>query len=272
MSALTFALNEIKMRIPIEVLNVAFKTDITDWRQAPISLDDRIMNQVIRQRVLTAANVVGGQMAVIPLDGLQVEYLDNYNMIYRVPKERTQNRSIVSVLSVGYLPYINGYGGSSMGFGGLAPSSITEVSNTAMRVMDSVSGIPPISNAQIELLGENTVLIRDQFRTTQAYFLRCILENDENLNNISPRSWPAFADLCELAVKSYIYKTLIIKIDQGFLVGGQELGAMKAYVEECRDSEEQYRTHLKEVWRKVAFMNDQQSHQRHIRLMISPAV
>jgi hypothetical protein len=235
-------------------------------------LDEEINFKVIRPRILPAMNLVGGELAIIPLDGLQPQYLDQYSMVYRVPRIKTQNRTIFSVHSVSYLPYVNGLGGSTLGFGGVAPSSMSEIPNTAMRIMDSHSGVPPMSNARVELIADNTLLIHDQFRTTQVYFLRCILANDDNLSNISPRSYLNLAKLIEFGVKSYIYNTLIIKLDRGYLEGGQELGGIKVYVESLSDMEQLYQDWLQGEWRRTAFMNDTDSYVRFIRAQLSAGI
>lgn len=272
MNPIAKALDEVKFRIPDQVLKETFKDERPTWRKAPVSLDELIMTKVIRPRVLVDCNLVGGQMVLVPLEGIAPDFVDNFNMVYHIPKDRTNNRSIVSVASVSYMPYAAAFNSGGLGYGNIAPSSMNEVANAAQRVADSVSGVPPISNANAELIGENTVLIKDQFRVTSVYILRCLLANEEQLNNISPRSYLHFAKLCEMAVKSYIYRTLLIRIDQAYLHGGQELGAMKNYVESLSDAEEMYQTTLNEIWRPTAFMNDQQSYTRFIKLQINPAV
>jgi hypothetical protein len=272
MNILTKALDNIKFSIPYEVLRAVFRDDVANWRQAPVSLDTIIMNKVIKPRVLVDANLVGGTQAVIPLDGLNCTYVDNYSFMYVIPPERCTNREIVSVLSVGYLPYAGAFG-----FGGInqvMPSmgTMNDFAQAGQQLMDSHSNMPSISTATAELVGYNTVLIRDSQRITASYTLRCILANDSNLNNINPRSHIAFANLCVLAVKSFIYNTMIIKMDQAYLSGGQELGAFKNYVESLSDSEEMYNTYLRETWRVTAFHNDQASFERFIRIQISPGL
>jgi hypothetical protein len=93
------------------------------------------------------------------------------------------------------------------------------------------------------------------------------------MQNINPRSWHAFAAMCALAVKSHIYNTLIIKLDRAYLTGGQELGAVKSWIEDkCGDAEEQYQTFLREKWMKIAKMNNTQAYQRQLRTMINPGI
>jgi len=271
MSAITKALQEIRFSIPEPILRAAF-IDNYYWSGVPQSLDDAIMQKVIGPRVMVDANLVGGAFAMIPLANVPTQQVDLYSLIYHIPKELTQGRSILSALSVSYMPASGSWSDGSSGYGLTNVGSVSNLASAMQRVSDSVSNLPPISNAYVDLIGENTILIRNQARITQSYILRCILNNDENLNNISPRSWPAFAKLCVLAVKAYIYNELLIKMDQAYLQGGQELGAFKSYVDNLSDANDMYLTHLREVWMVTATMNDVNAHTRLIKLMINPGV
>lgn len=231
-----------------------------------------MMAKVIKPRVLVDANLVGGSMAIISLEGLPAKYIDTYTVVFEVPPDRTNGREIVSVLSIGYLPQMNAFNTMGNGNGTINPNSMSDLMSVAQRVVDSHSNIPVISTASCDLIGFNTVLVRDQMRVTTAYQIRGMLANEVNLNNINPRSHLAFSKLCTLAVKSFIYNRMLIAMDQAFLSGGQELGAFRTYVESLADSEEMYQTYLREVWQKTAFMNDVPSYNRFIRLQISPGI
>lgn len=269
MSAIKKAVDEIKFRIPYDILREAFKDD-SGWRRAPIGIDQHMMLKVIQPRVLVDANLVGGQQVIIPMGGLSPTFTDGVTSVYEIPDYLTQNRTIVAPLSVGYMPYVNN--AMSGGYGMGVANNQSDVMSAAQRVGDSMSSIPMVSSAILELVARNTISVREQFRVTGIHQLRCIVENDANLNNISPRSWGAFATLCELAIKSYIYNKLIIRIDQAYLQGGQELGAFKSYVENLSDAEQQYQTHLREVWRVTAFCNDTISHDRFLKLQTSGGI
>lgn len=272
MNIFSKALDNIKFSIPFEVLRAVFKDDITHWRQAPISMDEIIMSKVIKARVLIDANLVGGMQVMVPLNDLPMTLVDNTGYLYTIPPERCNYKEIISVLSVGYLPYAG-----TFGYGGInavvpVSGSMNDIAHAGQQLMDSYSNMPNISTASAELVGYNTVLIRDSQRVTSSYMLRCMLANDSNLGNINPRSHIAFANLCVLAVKAYIYNKMIIRMDQAFLSGGQELGAFKNYVEQLADSEEMYSTYLRETWSSVAFHNDQQSFERFLRVQINPGL
>lgn len=274
MSAINKALSDIKFQIPRDVLNLAFLPRKDIFNKAPLAVDEYIKDKVIGKRVLIDANIVGGRLALIPLNGLKPIQVDPFTTVYQIPKIRTQGCDILSALSVNYYPYTatGGSVGSSFMTNNSLYNNTSVVSATAQRIADSFSSIPPVSVAQCDLVGPNTIYVRDQYRVTFAFFLRCILENDENLNNINPRSWLKFSKLCVLAVKSYIYNNLVIEMDKAQLYGGQELGAIKDVVDGYSDAEEQYQEFLETTWKKVSFMSDTPSFTRLIRMQVNPAL
>ena len=254
------------------MLRIAFKEDSNNWRQAPVSLDSQIQLKVLKPRVLVDTNIVGGTMAIISLEGLTPQYSDTYTIVYEIPMRLCNFREIMSVLSIGYLPYATSFNSMGMGSGTINPNSMNDVDSAGQRMGDAMSNIPPISNGSCELVGPNTVLVRDQLRITNAYQLRCMLANDPNMSNINPRSQLYFADLCILATKAYIYNKMIVMMDQAYLMGGQELGAIKTVVEGYADANENYMTFLREVWQRISVFSDQPTHQRMLRSMISPGI
>jgi hypothetical protein len=269
MSILTKAVDELKYRIPNEILNQTFKPNYGSWRQSsPISIDQEILNKVIKPRVIVDTNIVGGQIAIISLLGLAPEYIDTFSMVYHIPPDRLNNRMMVSVLSAGLSPY----GAGNVGAAGMTGGCSNDLISAGNKVGASFATVPLTTNASVELIGRSSVLIRDSMHPNYYYTLRCVVANEENMGNINPRSWHVFSRLCELAVKSYIYTTMLIRIDQAFLSGGQELGSFKSYVEGLSDSEEMYQQYLKETWQAVNFMNSTADYSRFIRMQISPGI
>ena len=273
MGILQKAVAELKYRIPHDILNAAFRDYSEEgWRGAPVSLEELILSKVIRPRVIFDTNIVGGETIMVPLDGLMPKYADMYTRVVEIPLDRINGRNIMSVLSAHYLPHgysfnntnspmaINGYG------------SVNDVTSTANKINNSFSNIPPLSSAMCQLTGPNVVLIRDRTYITNVYSIRCVVSNEENLENINPRSWHVFSKLCELAVKSYIYNTLIVKMDTTYLQGGQSLGVFKEIVDEYRESEELFQVELREKWSKVSMMNDTETYVRHLRIGINPSI
>lgn len=275
MNAINKAINDLKYTIPREILDKAFiDRSFHYFNTENSNVDEQIRQRVIKPRVLIDTSLVGGKQAVIPLSGLRLETFDNLTTIVHVPKSVTNNRSIMSVLDVAFISaaMLNQQAG---GYGSMqAPNPVDNgaTDNGALMsamasVMNSGGKIPIVSTADAELVGENTVMIRG-VTLVQNMFLRCMLANDDELNDIHPKSIIDFSKLVELAVKSYIYNKLIVRLDAGEIFGGAQLGVFKTLIESYADSEANYKDYLEQKWAKITFMNDHVTHRRFLRLQI----
>lgn len=266
------AIAEVKRRINRHVLDKAFLKP-NSWYQinAQATVEDQINTLVIRPRVMFDCNLVGGITALIPLAGLPVDRPANNIAIIKIPKERSYGKSIISVSNVNYYDIsVTGLFGSLPGFGYsnlLDGSDGSAVMSSATSVLAALDNIPITSTSNVTLIGENTIRLMDIFTMPSNSVLRCYLENDENLANIQPRSWPEFFKLVEFATKAYIYNELIVDLDTSELQGGQALGVFKSIVESYSEAEQNYQDLLKS-WRAVAFMNDNDSQQRFIKMLM----
>jgi hypothetical protein len=264
MNPIQKALDEVKREIPAYILNIAFKPQQSStWGRAPVSLDERIMHEVIRPRVLIDCNLMGGTEAYISLAGLQTDRTDDYTTVYRVPKSRTQNRSIISVMNITFTsPDSLNAANAGNNMGGSA------LMNLAQGMMDAHGNIPNISTAKVQLIGENVIAVRDPTIMPGYCYLRCILANDENLNHLQLKSYGRFCELVIYAVKAHIYNELILSMDLGQLHGGQALGEVKNIVSEYKECNELYKTFLREKWAKIGLMNDVESHTRLLKKFV----
>lgn len=257
------AIDEIKFRIPRQILETVFLKRAERWRQAPSSIDELILQTVVRPRVLVDCNLAGGSEVFIPLEGMPMERANDYTTVYRIPKERTQGRSIMSVLNVTFSDPTRV---SSYGIAATQNQSI--MLQVGQAVMDAHGSMPVTSTAQVQLIAENTVLVRDTVLLPANIFLRCVLANDENMSHIQVKSYRDFSKLVEHAVKAYIYNEYVIQMDIGELHGGQQLGRFKEIVDGYADQEDLYQTFLTERWQKVAFMNDRETWNRFLKTKI----
>jgi hypothetical protein len=262
-NAIQKCLSEIHFRIPPEVLHTVFVKRTERWRDTPKGVDEQIMSLVLRPRVLVDCNLVGGRQLWICLDGLRVGGDGVYESVFKIPKDRTNGSSIMSVLNISFADP------SRISAAGVAANGQNNMMLQAgQAVMDAMGMIPQTSTARIELIGENVVLVRDVMTMPANAYLRCTVGNDDNLNNIQLRSYPVLAKLVEYGVKSYIYNNYIIQLDIGELRGGQTIGRIKDIIDGYADAEENYQTYLKEKWTKVARMNDGENFTRILRTMI----
>ncbi|BAW19278.1 hypothetical protein [Ralstonia phage RP31] len=263
MNALRKALDDIKFVIPRAVLETVFVKRHQNFRVASPSLDEQILNEVIRPRVYIDTNLVGGAEILVDLSGLEGDEVNTTDMVYRIPKNRTQNRTIMSVLNVTYVD-----AQAMAAAGQYASCGVSAEQSAAQALLDAVSPLPLISTGRITVIGENVVLIRDSIRIPSNSYLRCIVAHDEAMSHIQPRSYKAFCKLVEYAVKSYIYNEYVVELDMGELRGGHNLGKFKDIIEGYNDSEELYDTYLREKWAKISFQNDRESHNRFLKLLI----
>ena len=262
MNALTYAVNQIKFSIPMDILNIAF-AEYNSYNNKMISLDEKIMTAVLRPRVMTDANLVGGIHTLIDLNKCAITYLNNREFIADVPKALTSGKSIITALSlVSNVVYSQATSYNEM----QAPLS------AATNMMNNLGTENVVQTARLEMIGDNTVLIQDPTIHLVNSTLRCVVENMSNMENINPRSFPAFAKLCILATKAFIYNTTIIKLDKGYIYSGHELGIIKDLIEGYSDSEEMYLEHLTTTWGKVSFMNNSDSMDRYVKSMIANTI
>lgn len=265
MNPITKALDEVFFRIPREILNVVFVEPYKNYRDIPADAKDKINHLVLRQRVLVDCNLVGGVEVRIPLDTVPAENVDGgYTTIYRVPKTMTNGRSISAVLDVTYgslYQNLGGYGTNTLATASPAMQLGAAVMNAQLRT-------PYVGTGRVELIGENVVMVQDSIILPANLFVRCVLENDDTMSNIQVRSYHVFAKLVELAVKSFIYTNYVIRLDMGELRGGLQIGRFKEIVDGYADAETMYQEYLNEKWRKTAFMNDKESMQRFVALLV----
>ena len=268
------ALSDLHFKIPKAILEKCFMKRKNLWNQflSTTTVDDQILTLVIKPRVMSDCNIVGGIQDRIPLSGLGALYQDDKSTVVRIPKSRTQNRSILAVQHIAFynysqlsgLPYANPTGWQN-GYNS-ADNSMSMLSGFSM--MAALDKIPIVSTSSCRLIGENVIYTRDYLTSIDSAVLHCSVTNEENLNNISPRSHVHFSKLVEYAVKSYIYNELVIDIDVNEVVGGFSIGQFKSIIDGYSDAEQNYQDYLTNTWQKVAFMNDEYAMKKFVRMQL----
>lgn len=268
MNVIVKAIRDVMAVIPVEILTEAFKTDHNGYKYPVTSLEDAINAQVIKKRVVPDSNIAMGEHMIVSLNGINPTFIEDYRCVYEIPADRLHRKTILSVLSVTYTPFSGGIGSFGYAYGGVGPLFTMDTMTATQQMVEASSGVPNVSTARVELIGENTVLIEDAQRYNTAFNLNCYVTDSNSLNQLDPRSFDHFSLLVEHAVKSYIYRKLIIRMDQGRIEGGSMLGEFKNIVDSYSDSEVNYRTYLREKWAKVAFMNNSRRYYRYIKAQI----
>ena len=256
-----YCLLAIKRTIPPHILNTIFKKnyELFDIYPELTTVDEGIRQKIFRERILIDLNIVGGVELVIPVIGAG-EILDDFNHIYRIPKTQTQNRNIISVLS--YTMANPNFPSAPMN---LPMRDGSMYGRSGSLVMEAHGTIPITSSANASLVGENTILLRDTYLLPLVAYFKVLVSNDDELSNISPKNFITISQLAILATKSYIYNQHIIRMSEGEIRGGYELGVFKSKVEEYADSEELYNDMLKTKIMKILFMNDKPAYHNYVR-------
>lgn len=261
MNALSKALSDVKFSINRSILETVFVKRFSHYRVAAPNLDEQIMNEVIRPRVYIDSNLVGGAEIIVPMNGLGGEEVGTTDMVYRIPKSLTNNRTIMSALNITYVD-----AQSMAAAGNYATCGVSAEQSAMQNLLDAVAPMPMISTGRISIIGENVIFIKDSIRIPSNSYLRCVVGHDEAMSHLQPRSYRAFAKLVELAVKAYIYTEYELEMDMAELRGGHNLGKFKDIIERWADANELYETYLIEKFQKVQFQNDSQSMNRFLRL------
>ena len=265
MNAVQYGLSKIHFNIPDMVLFLAFK-DPNPVRDQLVSLDDKIMTRLIRPYILKDMNVIGGVPIKIQLANCVVKWLHSNEYLVTVPKNLTNYQPIISceefvsatVAPTFAMNYVNGshsplLAASDTMFNNLAPSKIMQT-------------------ARIELIGENRILISDPSVTPMSGVLRCTIANNGNLENIHAKTFPAVGELFTLGTKAFVYNTLKVPLDQGYIYGGHELPVITEIVDSFSDASEMYHEYLTTTWKKAQFLNSPDNTARYIKLMLSNTI
>lgn len=262
MNPISYAIDQIHLKIPRDILDRTFLPNVHYQYAVPVSVSSRIREEIIERRVKVDCNLIGGIEADIPLSSVVTERVDAYNTIYRIPKSLTQGKTITRALNLTFGE------GSVLGTSHLGLRRSNPMLDAAGGVLNSHLPIPNVSTAYVQLIGENTLLVRENYSLPRNVFLKCWLEHDEEMNHLQPTTYKPFAQLCLYATQSYCYNTLIIRLDRGAIFAGADLGSIKDIVDSYSDAEENYETFFKEQWRKQAtHLNDPQAKMRHIKMI-----
>lgn len=260
MNALTNAIKDVKLNIPKEILNIAFiEYGIDNINNQIVSLDDRILNTVLRPIVLVDCNLVGGTDVDIDLSLVNILRQPDYGYIIDIDKKVTGGRSVLAAYEI----ICNVIAGPSY-----PTSGGTAFNAVGINMYNNLTTHNIIHSSKLEVIGENKILLHDPGIFIISGAIRVRLENSPNMGNLPPASYPAFSKLCVLAVKSWIYNHTIIKLNQGYIYKGHELTRITSIIEGYESAIEEYNEMLVNKMRKVLFMSQSESRTRFITHLI----
>jgi hypothetical protein len=264
MSAIKYGIDRIMREIPREILHMAFLRK-AHYFSVETTLDKQITDLVIKKIVLRDTNVVGGMTITIPTEKCNLRYYEKnnteHNLVIQVPYSVTGGKKILEPLS------LVDDGGGSTGYNTSRNQFTSSMNNIFNHNANIGSGF---ATTNLELIAPNTVLVYEEVDNLSIGYLKVLVENNENLTNISPKSYLNFGELCVLAAKQFIYNKLVIDLDKGALYNGQELGKIADIINSYENATEDYNTFIKEKWMKTMFINDKPAMSDFIKSMVGP--
>ena len=251
--AIIYILKKIYLSIPREILIEAFKPGME-------SLDYLIKKNIIIDIVLRSCNLFAGKLLKVALKNSYSMQIDsseypislygNHYIFYKIPPEARANRDIIAAIDISY-PMGNffdyGY------FGEVSSNTIPSLTNEALASnTHSPQYLPPTPI----VLDDNIIQLDPPQSYHIDWILSCMVKYDENFSNIYPNMYKSLAEMSVNATKMYIYNKLWVPINQGFLVGGKSLEAIKSIIEKYEDAEEKFNEALKRFRGAATFSKD----------------
>lgn len=265
MNNINIAVDRVMREIPEPILHHTFITLEHHRTKIPITVASCITEQIIYRKVLPDMNIVGGTTVLIPLAHCDVISQDPLHTIYHIPKELTDNRKIMNVLEMTVAGWVHPTG--------IVTSMHTaEGGRAAAQQLSAVKTMRYQTEGRVNLIGDNTIMVEIPYHVAVNNAVRCVLEYDQGLTEISPRASLDFANLVVLCTKAHIYNKNVVPLDMGYIAGGANIGVYKEIIDGYSDALEEYYTELKTRWAKIAKLDDHETRKRLITLMVGRAM
>lgn len=271
MDLISKAVSDIKAGIPRAMLKLAYD-DKYMYRMRNVSLDEQIKRKTIYGRVIPDTHVIGGETIYVDLTNMAPLMVDQHNYYYEIPGKALNYRTILTPLSAHYMSFSSVLNTMNPGLAYQSTTQANDIGAIASRAFDSNANIPIVSNPECQNAGHNVVMIRNHILNANTTFLKVMVTNDANLENIDIRSAPQFSKLCTFAAKAFIYNELFEKLDQGRLENGHEIGVVKDYWSGLSDAEQNYLDYRDNVWAEVLTHNDRLVLDDYLKLMVDPSI
>lgn len=272
--------------IPREILRHAFADKNNRLsRYIDTNKTEDLVRNFIYNNILPDCNMSGGISINIDLSGIGPKGGGD-ELIYIIPPDLTDGKRIVSATSVNINPpnVFGSMGGSggfkasrTAGYNNRSEPYCQNSSSPVMRLAEQSSemalgrsNIPHFTNTNVEIVGNNSIRVKNFPQGMIYRSLSCFLEYGEDMNEIDARSIPDFRRLCLYGAERYIYNELVISIDEDQIRLGAQLGSFKRIVEDYKDSAKDYDDWLRETMGVVLFINDGERYDEYLDSMMQP--
>lgn len=278
MNAVQYAVNRLfGSNIDDYLLELAFqKNPNTNWSGNwyntvnSTTVEQGILEKVIYRTVLPACNARGGKTEYIDLSGSTIRDLGNGCIEVNVPEVVTGGRKIISVAEVYLGSMTSASGMLGMGINDTAVCGQGSVSDMTQSLIDglSPSRMMPITYTNIHMTGNNCFVIFGMNSGTFSMSAKMTLTYDEGLSSISTRHHELFADLVELAVKAYIYRSCRRPTNEAIRRSGVNLDDIRDDIAEFRGAWDEYKEMVKTTWTNAMAWSDRLSVHNNIKASV----
>lgn len=273
MSVIDKLIFEIKQEIPKQVLEIAFLKRMGRNHKYAGDLDWEIRNKVIDARIHKDLGIMGSETINVPLSHAEIQFLENqdYRTVVRIPKSLTKGRAIAEVVAFNYwfntvaADLNNGWQTSSYNIQTCGNSPLM---GAAQQIMRAASPAPINGTANVELIGENVVVINDYMGKLEQGSMTVRLGQDAELSSWDSVAVFQLAQFTIEACKAWIYANTIIDLDSGYLYGGAELGRVQSIIEGYSDANKNYMD-MRVDMQMVNHTQDRPRHQSWLRGLIA---
>jgi len=242
-NTLAYTMTEIFHSIPMEVMEIGFPQNPLG---PPTALSERVYTAVIVNRIALRCNLNGGKIKDITLHGnwwertnnsvhTNISNLGNY-AVYRIPPEERDNLPIIGVNHISPPAFYGNVGY----YGGPHSESGVTVPGNMDAMLSSHTGHNRVITPMAEVLSGDLIRLDPPMHSHQDWRLSVKIAYDEGFNNLNASAVEAFGRMAVAATKAYIYNTLVISIDRGYIMGGAEIGTIKDIVSEYREENARY--------------------------------
>jgi len=239
MNVIDAMLRYVRRDVPQPILRAAFVPDNLRMLGVASSVENEVMNKVIRPFVIPEIAEKGQYMEVdLTSASYEIDKIDQYNRIYYLSEQITGGRELIAA-HIAVTP-VAGQAYTLPPAGSYLDGTSSGVLLSASRLVDSNSALPRISSAEVDIMGPNAVAIKDPGMFVYATKIMAQFAMTEELNEIKPAFFPLFGKFATLAVKQYCYQSLMFDMDAGKLEHGVEFGAFKSNVENWADAGEMF--------------------------------
>jgi hypothetical protein len=255
MNVLDACLRRIRRKIPEPILRAAFVPDNLKLLGIASSVDNEIMNRVLREYVIPEVARMGQYMEIdLTSATYEPDPIDQYSRVYFIDEQITGGRELVAA-HIAVTP-VAGQAYTLPPAGSYLDGVTSGVLSSVNKLVDSNSAMPRISSAEVRIAGPNAIVVKDPGMFVYATKIMAQFAMTEELNEIKPAFFPVIEELAEYACKGYIHSKLIFDMDSGMLQNGMQFGAFSDVIQTYSDAGQMFDDTVPKVRRCMVHNDD----------------